>query len=226
MAEKKAKSKKTKEKKVEEAFDDVVIDDEEEAIVSLETIKKKFLKKGKKDGYINTGDVLEETSHLDLSEDDFEKLIDFFKANKIEIENDDEQLDDADVQGPLSEEEVEREMEEDEVDVDDDSLISDEDKEAVALTDFSKIGIGEVKSNDSVKMYLKEIGKVELLNAKQETELAKKIVEGNKPDATEEEKQEGKEAKDHLINANLRLVIAIAKHYVGRGMHFLDLIQE
>lgn len=227
MAEKKTKSKKVKEEKLdEENLDDVIIDDDDETIVSLDTIKKKFLKKGKKDGYINTGDVLEETSHLDLIEDDFEKLIDFFKANNIEIESDDEQPEDIDVPGPLSEEEVEREMEEDEVDVDGDSLISDEDKEAVALADFSKIGIGEVKSNDSVKMYLKEIGKVDLLNAKQETELAKKIVEGNKPDATEDEKQEGKEAKDHLINANLRLVIAIAKHYVGRGMHFLDLIQE
>ena len=95
-----------------------------------------------------------------------------------------------------------------------------------AISDLSKISIGEVKVNDSVKMYLKEIGKVDLLNAKQETELAKAIVAGNAPDATLEQQEEGQRAKDQLINANLRLVISIAKHYVGRGMHFLDLIQE
>jgi RNA polymerase primary sigma factor len=94
------------------------------------------------------------------------------------------------------------------------------------MTDFSRIGIGEVKVNDSVKMYLKEIGKVDLLTAQEETDLAKRIVAGSGSKATPEQIADGKEAKDQLINANLRLVISIAKHYVGRGMHFLDLIQE
>lgn len=222
-----SKAKEEKEEVLDEDEDVDFIDDDDEAIVSLDSIKKKFLKKGKKDGYINAGDVMDAVAHLDMSEDDFDELFTYFKENKIKIESDDTQEEeDIEMPGSMSDEDIEREMEQDEVDAGDDSLISDEDKEAVALADFPKVGIGEVKVNDSVKMYLKEIGKVDLLTGDQETELAKKIVIGNKPDATEEEKQEGKEAKDHLINANLRLVIAIAKHYVGRGMHFLDLIQE
>ncbi len=223
-----SKAKVEKEEVIDEDEDvDFIDDDDDEAIVSLDSIKKKFLKKGKKDGYINAGDVMDAVAHLDMSEDDFDELFTYFKENKIKIESDDTQEEeDIEMPGSMSDEDIEREMEQDEVDAGDDSLISDEDKEAVALADFAKVGIGEVKVNDSVKMYLKEIGKVDLLTGDQETELAKKIVIGNKPDATEEEKQEGKEAKDHLINANLRLVIAIAKHYVGRGMHFLDLIQE
>ena len=223
-----SKAKVEKEEVLDEDEDvDFIDDDDDEAIVSLDSIKKKFLKKGKKDGYINAGDVMDAVAHLDMSEDDFDELFTYFKENKIKIESDDTQEEeDIEMPGSMSDEDIEREMEQDEVDAGDYSLISDEDKEAVALADFAKVGIGEVKVNDSVKMYLKEIGKVDLLTGDQETELAKKIVIGNKPDATEEEKQEGKEAKDHLINANLRLVIAIAKHYVGRGMHFLDLIQE
>ena len=72
----------------------------------------------------------------------------------------------------------------------------------------------DVKVNDSVKIYLKEIGKFDLLKPEEEPILAAKILEGDE------------EAKQRLINANLRLVVNIAKHYVGRGMLFLDLIQE
>ena len=71
-----------------------------------------------------------------------------------------------------------------------------------------------VSIDDHVKMYLKEIGKVDLLDAEQETELARRMSEGDE------------EAKKKLAEANLRLVVSIAKRYVGRGMLFLDLIQE
>ncbi len=71
-----------------------------------------------------------------------------------------------------------------------------------------------IKTDDTVKMYLKEIGNVNLLSAEEEIELAKRIEEGDE------------EAKNLLCEANLRLVVSIAKKYVGRGMHFLDLIQE
>ncbi|AQL56066.1 RNA polymerase sigma factor RpoD [Abyssicoccus albus] len=71
-----------------------------------------------------------------------------------------------------------------------------------------------VKINDPVRMYLKEIGRVDLLTAQEEIELAKRIEQGDKM------------AKDRLAEANLRLVVSIAKRYVGRGMLFLDLIQE
>ena len=71
-----------------------------------------------------------------------------------------------------------------------------------------------VRINDPVKMYLKEIGRVNLLNPEDEPEIARRIQEGDE------------EAKRVLISANLRLVVSIAKKYVGRGMLFLDLIQE
>ena len=226
--EKKKKGKAVEEEEVLDEMDDVVIDDDEESVASLDTIKKQFLKKGKQEGYINTGDVMDATAHLDLSDDDFASLIDFFRQNNIEIESDDDDEAEVDEMMDIPEdlEAMEQEMQEDEVDVDDDEDLSPDDKEAAALVDFAHINVGEVKVNDAVKMYLKEIGKVDLLTAAQETELAKRIVAGSKPDATEWEKEDGKMAKDQLITANLRLVISIAKHYVGRGMHFLDLIQE
>ena len=184
-----------------------------EAIRSLETIKKNFLKKGKADGFIEQGDVMDATGKLDLTDEDFEELISFFKENKIIVHNDEDEpsLDEV----AVDDEEIKKaedKIAEDDVEVD---AVDESEKEEVASIDeFAKIPTGEVKVNDSVKMYLKEIGKVDLLNAKEETELAKRIAAGDK------------DAKDQLINANLRLVISIAKHYVGRGMHFLDLIQE
>ena len=220
-----------KTKKVELEEEDLPIVDDDEEIVSLETIKARFLKKGKEQGYINSGDIMDATSHLDLSDEDLNSLIEFFSSKGIKIESDEAEndmlgeFDDSNV--PEDFESAEKEMEEDELDAEEDGEgLTDEEKEVATITDFSRIGIGEVKVNDSVKMYLKEIGKVDLLNAQQETELAKRIVAGTAPNATEWEKEDAKEAKDQLINANLRLVISIAKHYVGRGMHFLDLIQE
>ena len=88
------------------------------------------------------------------------------------------------------------------------SMYSDQDDD-----DENQLG-SNVKINDPVKMYLKEIGRVELLSHDEEIDLAKKILEGNE------------EAKKKLAAANLRLVVSIAKRYVGRGMLFLDLIQE
>ena len=100
--------------------------------------------------------------------------------------------------------------------LDDDDLADMEDDVPTdqELNDLSKLVSGDVKVNDSVKIYLKEIGKVPLLKPEQEPELAKRIAEGDE------------EAKQQLINSNLRLVISIAKRYAGRGMPFLDLIQE
>ncbi|HAB33758.1 MAG TPA: RNA polymerase sigma factor RpoD, partial [Exiguobacterium sp.] len=87
-----------------------------------------------------------------------------------------------------------------------------DEKEEADLKDLS-VPPG-VKINDPVRMYLKEIGRVDLLNAEDEVELAKRI------------EQNDEEAKKRLAEANLRLVVSIAKRYVGRGMLFLDLIQE
>ncbi len=79
--------------------------------------------------------------------------------------------------------------------------------------------MSEVNVDDSVKMYLKDIGKVALLTAEEEQLYARRMAES-------EDEAERQDAKDKLINANLRLVVSIAKRYVGRGMQFLDLIQE
>lgn len=93
------------------------------------------------------------------------------------------------------------------------SLKSAEKKAEQAKTEDLSAPTG-VKINDPVRMYLKEIGRVSLLTAEEEVALALKIEEGDQ------------EAKQRLAEANLRLVVSIAKRYVGRGMQFLDLIQE
>nr|WP_296834539.1 RNA polymerase sigma factor RpoD [uncultured Marvinbryantia sp.] len=97
------------------------------------------------------------------------------------------------------------------LDNDDDLLLSDE--EEVEIIDDADVLEG-VSTEDPVRMYLKEIGNVPLLTTEEEIELAKRVEEGDE------------EAKKRLIEANLRLVVSIAKKYVGRGMPFLDLIQE
>ena len=106
---------------------------------------------------------------------------------------------------------------EDAVIVDDVDLVPDETFESEYETDFESGITKGIAVDDPVRMYLKEIGKVPLLTADEEIELAKKIKEGG---------PEGEEAKKRLCEANLRLVVSIAKRYVGRGMLFLDLIQE
>ncbi len=103
-----------------------------------------------------------------------------------------------------------------------DALILDDDADMVDLDDEEEVELDKidlsvpegVSIEDPVRMYLKEIGKVSLLTAEEEIELAKRMEEGNE------------EAKKRLAEANLRLVVSIAKRYVGRGMLFLDLIQE
>ncbi len=130
---------------------------------------------------------------MPLETEQFEKILDFLEQSNVDvlrITDDDDDL------------------------PDDDILLSDEedvdmDVENIDLSVPDGIGI-----EDPVRMYLKEIGKVPLLSADEEIELAKKMELGDE------------EAKKRLAEANLRLVVSIAKRYVGRGMLFLDLIQE
>lgn len=151
---------------------------------------------------------MEAFSQFDLDDETLSDIISFFSKQKdIEFTNDDaedEELDDIDINDidPTK-------MDDDYFDGEVDDVEADIDIEHLDAT----LG-GEVKINDSVKMYLKEIGNYPLLKPEEEPILAKKILEGDE------------EAKQKLINANLRLVVNIAKHYVGRGMLFLDLIQE
>ena len=188
-------------------------DIEEEGIESLDSIKARFEKRGKKDGYINQGDLFDALSHLDLSDEDFAELIKYFEDKHIKVENDDIE-EEEDFPDNIDESELEKDLEADDFGDDDDYLPYDdenydedeldEDEELREVQDMFLPG--DAKTQDPVKMYLKEIGRENLL----------------KP----EEEPEHKEAKDKLISANLRLVVNIAKHYVGRGMQLLDLIQE
>ena len=98
-------------------------------------------------------------------------------------------------------------MEPDALDLADEEELSDEDLEIT-------VDNVDAFADDSVRLYLREIGKIPLLTNEEETELAKKIVEGDK------------KAKDKMVEANMRLVVSIAKRYSGRGLDFLDLIQE
>lgn len=98
--------------------------------------------------------------------------------------------------------------------LDDEEDMDEEEAETVDLSNIDLSVPDNVAIDDPVRMYLKEIGKVPLLSADEEVELAKKMAEGDP------------QAKDKLVEANLRLVVSIAKKYVGRGMQFLDLIQE
>ena len=189
--------------------------DDDVEVESFETIKKRLEKKGKQAGELDQDEIMEALSQIDVSDEEMENLINYFKEKNINvITNDADDLDSLD------------DIEVDENSTDDDLLLDDEDffdkmddkefEEIEKLTseNFNSFSIGDVKVSDSVKMYLKEIGKVDLLSSEEEIELAKRIVEGDES------------AKKRLISANLRLVVSIAKHYVGRGMQFLDLIQE
>ena len=188
-----------KKKKVKSIYDD------DGEILSLDDIKNSLLKKAKSSGIIDQSDIYDALSQFDLDDETISDLITFFKDNGIEVisdeEDEDEDFEDFDESKLNLDEEP------------DDDFFAENDEETEEDIDIDYLG-SEVRINDSVKMYLKEIGKYDLLKAEDEPILAKKILEGDE------------EAKQTLINANLRLVVNIAKHYVGRGMLFLDLIQE
>ena len=185
-----------------------------------------LVERGKKAGKLSSKDlmVLED---MNLSSEETEKFYDQLESLNIDVLSDDA-LPPVD-EDALPELEELQEIEE---------VTEEEMNETEAMADtFS--------TDDPVRMYLKEIGKVDLLTASEEVDLAMKIEAGLKAteeiDKAEEEGREltrrerrrltrveqvGLDAKDQLIEANLRLVVSIAKRYVGRGMLFLDLIQE
>ena len=114
-------------------------------------------------------------------------------------------------------------------DTDNHTIETDEDEDEVSSEKKISIDLSVdsgVNIDDPVRMYLKEIGRVPLLSADEEIVLAKQIEAGSQEDATYKDIQLSKKAKKKLVDANLRLVVSIAKRYVGRGMLFLDLIQE
>ncbi len=145
---------------------------------------------------------------------EYQEVVDFFKGLAI---------DDSQIEGVVkyldsNGVDVLRLQEIDDIDsleVDDDVLLIDDDDDVEIELETIDLSVPDgVSTEDPVRMYLKEIGKVPLLTAEEEIELAKRMEEGDT------------EAKKKLAEANLRLVVSIAKRYVGRGMLFLDLIQE
>lgn len=201
--------------------------------ITLEELEKMLISAAEAKGNRLTQDDLDAfQSRYDLDDEAYENLIDAINENHIEIEDglDALEIDDDDFMAGGADDLDD--LEGLEVDTDDDS--GDDD---IANLDFGNdldMDFGDtnkmynqsdddddmnqlgsnVKINDPVKMYLKEIGRVDLLTHEQEIELAKRILEGDE------------QAKKELAAANLRLVVSIAKRYVGRGMLFLDLIQE
>ena len=165
----------------------------EENILSFEEKLKELVTLGKKkENILEIAEINDFFADMELDVDSMEKVFEQLKANKIDVLR-------ISGDGNVEESDVEALIEtEDEVDV-----------ESIDLSVPDGISV-----EDPVRMYLKEIGKVPLLNVEREIELAKRMEAGD-PDA-----------KKELAEANLRLVVSIAKRYVGRGMLFLDLIQE
>ena len=138
---------------------------------------------------------------------EYKEIVDFFKELPLEDEQFDKIVDTLEQNNVI----VMRTLEE--VDIDDEDIVlTGEDEVDLASIDLS-VPEG-VDLEDPVRMYLKEIGKVPLLSAEEEISISKRMEEGDE------------EAKKRLVEANLRLVVSIAKRYMGRGMSFLDLIQE
>ena len=148
-----------------------------------------LIEKGKTKGSLSNSDIMEAIEFADYDIDQIEKIYDQLEANGIEVIS---------YENPEEFEEIETEVEQ---------LESAEDMEKMLQQEGLAI-------DDPVRMYLKEIGKVPLLDADKELEIAEKMSNGDE------------QAKQMLIEANLRLVVSIAKRYVGKGMFFLDLIQE
>jgi len=160
-----------------------------EAELTLEQVKAQLMEQGKKKGSLTYKDIMEKLSPYDQDADQIDDFFEQLADLGIEVVNDHDEL------GRGGDEDGQ-----DDFNFDDDLSLP-----------------PGIKINDPVRMYLKEIGRVPLLGADDEVELAKKIEIGG---------YDGEEAKKRLAEANLRLVVSIAKRYVGRGMLFLDLIQE
>ena len=176
----------------------------------IEEIVAQLLEKGRKSGVLTQSEISDALhEQTDLTAEQLDDIYVTFNKLNIEVvpDVDDEDKDDA-------------------LEPDDDV---DDDHEAAASEKNISIDLSvdaSVNIDDPVRMYLKEIGRVPLLSADEEIVLAKQIEAGAEDDATYKEIQLSKKAKKKLVDANLRLVVSIAKRYVGRGMLFLDLIQE
>lgn len=174
----------------------------------LEEIIEQLLAKGRKAGALTSKEITDALhEEVELTAEQLDDMYEVLQKSNIDVITDDVEVadDDDDI--------IEEEEENDEV------------REAKEVSLDLSIPEG-VNIDDPVRMYLKEIGRVPLLSADEEILLAQQIEAGAKEDASYKDMRAGEKAKQKLIDANLRLVVSIAKRYVGRGMLFLDLIQE
>ena len=156
-----------------------------------------LITQAKKDGMIRASDLNAQLEKMQLTPEKIEDIYDRLDAMNIQVVTADLELD----------------LGDDDLDLgpdDDINLAGVDEEELVDPVDLA----AEYSLDDPVRMYLKEIGQIKLLSAEEEVELAKRVSEGDQ------------EAKNKLTEANLRLVVSIAKKYSGRGLHILDLIQE
>ena len=174
----------------------------------IEEIVEQLLEKGRKTGVLTQSEISDALhEQTDLTAEQLDDIYTTFGKLNIEVV--------ADIDGEDADANPIEPEEEDEEDTSSEKNIS------IDLSVDSGVNI-----DDPVRMYLKEIGRVPLLSADEEIVLAKQIEAGAAEDATYKDVQLAKKAKKKLVDANLRLVVSIAKRYVGRGMLFLDLIQE
>ena len=155
-----------------------------------------LISKGRRDGVLSSSELLAALEKLDLSVEKIEQIYDTFESIGIQIVSSEPES------GDLPD------LLDDDIDIPDSEL-----EEEETLVDPVELA-AEYNLDDPVRMYLKEIGQVPLLSAEEEQELARRVAEGDQS------------AKNKLTEANLRLVVSIAKKYAGRGLHILDLIQE
>ena len=162
----------------------------------LESTMRALIAKGKQDGMLKDTELNEQLNKLGLTSEKMEEVYDKLEAMGIQIFTSELEQDDT-------------------LDLvdgagDDIDIVGLDDEDLIDPVDLA----AEYNLDDPVRMYLKEIGQVKLLSAEEEIELAKRVAEGSQ------------DAKNKLTEANLRLVVSIAKKYSGRGLHILDLIQE
>ncbi|MCZ8518731.1 MULTISPECIES: RNA polymerase sigma factor RpoD [Paenibacillus] len=166
-----------------------------ETELTLDQVKDQLIEQGKKRSAITYKEIMEKLAPFDQDPDQIDEFFEQLQEMGIDVGN---ETDEDQEMSPLDRDrDRDRDGEHDEFHFDDDLSLP-----------------PGIKINDPVRMYLKEIGRVPLLSAEDEVDLAKRIELGDE------------EAKRRLAEANLRLVVSIAKRYVGRGMLFLDLIQE
>lgn len=163
-----------------------------------------LLEESKKTGKVASKKLVETLDAVDATEEQTEKFYDVLEAAGVEIDVSDvlDLIGTAELDNPTLSEM--RAIEDEGIDVSNENI--------------EDIDDSNVKLDDPIRMYLKEIGKIKLLSPEEELEVAKKMVEGSE--------QERDAARKRMSEANLRLVVSIAKRYVGRGMQLLDLIQE